>query len=317
MTANTLLLTLNAGSSSVKFAVFCARGGLSMLSTRQIEGLGSCASLSASSAAAAAWDTSVNTSQGPIGHAQAVHAVLVWLKQAHPNAPVMAVSHRVVHGGPDHATPTLIVDCLLVMLERLVPLAPLHQPHNLAGGCAARVAFPGATQIACSDIAFHRGHSFVADTYALPRSYYDGGIRRCGFHGLSYEFIARRLRAHDPTLARGRVIVAHLGNGASMCAIRDSRSMASTMGFTALDGLPLGTRCGQLLVFTGGIGENAAQVRAMMLADMAWMGIHIDAQANQHNATTISLPSSSLRALVFKTDEERMLAEHAAELMAL
>ena len=393
MTANTLLLTLNAGSSSVKFAVFCAGGGLSMLSTGQIEGLGSSASLSVSSAAAAC-NTSVNTSLGPIGHAQAVHAILAWLNQAHANAQVVAVSHRVVHGGPDHTMPTLIDNALLAMLERLVPLAPLHQPHNLAGIRAARVAFPGATQIACFDTAFHRSHPFVADTFALPRSYYDEGIRRYGFHGLSYEFIARRLRAHDQMLAHGRVIVAHLGNGASMCAMRDSRSVASTMGFTALDGLPMGTRCGQLdpgvvlylmtekgmdaaaisdllyreaglkgisglthdvrvlqdshspaardalayfadrgrreigglaaclggldaLVFTGGIGENAAQVRAMMLADMEWMGIYIDTEANQHNATTISLPSSRVRVLVFKTDEERMLAEHAAELMAL
>ena len=394
MTANTLLLTLNAGSSSVKFAVFCAGGGLSMLSTGKIEGLGSSASLSVSCAAAAACNTRVNTSLGPIGHVQAVHAVLAWLNQAHANAQGVAVSHRAVHGGPDHALPALIDDALLAMLERLVPLAPLHQPHNLAGIRAARVAFPSATQIACFDTAFHRSHPFVADTFALPRSYYNEGIRRYGFHGLSYEFIARRLRAHDQMLAHGRVIVAHLGNGASMCAMRDNRSVASTMGFTALDGLPMGTRCGQLdpgvvlylmtekgmdaaaisdllyreaglkgisglthdvrvlqdshspaaqdalayfaergrreigglaaclggldaLVFTGGIGENAAQVRAMMLADMEWMGIYIDPEANQHNAAIISLPSSRVRVLVFKTDEERMLAEHAAELMAL
>lgn len=394
MTARALLLTLNAGSSSVKFAVFSAESGLAMLSTGQIEGLGSNASLSVSSAAAAVHDTHVNTRLGPIGHAQAVNAVLDWLNQAHPNALVVAVSHRVVHGGPDHALPALIDDALLAMMERLVPLAPLHQPHNLAGIRAARVAFPSASQIACFDTAFHRSHSFVADTYALPRRHYDEGIRRYGFHGLSCEFIARRLRVHEPVLARGRVIVAHLGNGASMCAMRDGASVASTMGFTALDGLPMGTRCGQLdpgvvlylmtekgmdaaaisdllyresglkgmsglshdvrvlldshspaaqdalayfaargrreigglaaclggldaLVFTGGIGENAAQVRATMLADMAWMGICIDPEANQHNATTISLPASPVRVLVFKTDEERMLAEHAAELLAL
>lgn len=393
MTANDLLLTLNAGSSSVKFAVFSIGGELSMLSTGQIEGLGLSASLSVTSAGAAC-DTNVKTSLGPIVHAEAVHAILAWLEQAHANAHVVAVSHRVVHGGPEHAMPAQIDDALLAMLERLVLLAPLHQPHNLAGIHAARVALPDATQIACFDTAFHRSHPFVADTFALPRSYYDEGIRRYGFHGLSYEFIARRLRGHDPTLSQGRVIVAHLGNGASMCAMRGGRSVASTMGFTALDGLPMGTRCGQLdpgvvlylmtekgmnaaaisdllyrnaglkgmsglshdvrvlqdshspaaqdalayfadrgrreigglaaclggldgLVLTGGIGENAAQVRAMMLADLEWMGIQIDPEANRHNATTISLPASRVQVLVLKTDEERMLAEHAAELMAL
>jgi acetate kinase len=135
---------------------------------------------------------------------------------------------------------------ILETLRTLVPLAPLHQPHNISGIRAAMQAFPGAVQVACFDTAFHRSHPFVADAFALPRHLYEEGIRRYGFHGLSYEFIARRLRTVAPTLSTGRVIVAHLGNGASMCAMRDGRSFASTMGFTALDGLPMGTRCGQL-----------------------------------------------------------------------
>jgi acetate kinase len=394
VTATALLLTLNAGSSSVKFAVYAATAGLPMMSTGQIEGLGASAALSVQSRSREPCDADSSMALGKIGHAEAVHAILRWLEQAHPGEKVVTVSHRVVHGGPDHAMPAPVDDALIAVLERLVPLAPLHQPHNLAGIQAAREAFPGATQIACFDTSFHRSHPFVADTFALPRTYYDEGIRRYGFHGLSYEYIARRLRTYDPALARGRVIVAHLGNGASMCAMRDGRSVASTMGFTALDGLPMGTRCGQLdpgvvlylmaekgmdaaaisdllyrhsgllgmsglshdvrelensvvpaaqdalayfadrgrreigglaaslggldaLVLTGGIGENAAHVRAAMLADTQWMGIQLDPEANQRSETVISQPSSKVRVLVFKTDEERMLAEHAAELVAL
>lgn len=394
MANHPLLLTLNAGSSSVKFAVFAVTDGLQLRATGQIEGLGASATFSVTSAEEGLSDYGFHLSRGDTCHAEAVHAILLWLKQANADTRLTAVSHRVVHGGIDHLVPALIDDALVADLERLVPLAPLHQPHNLAGIRAARMAFPGAPQIACFDTSFHRNHPFVADTFALPRSYYDEGIRRYGFHGLSYEFIARRLRAYDPVLAHGRVIVAHLGNGASMCAMRDGRSVASTMGFTALDGLPMGTRCGQLdpgvvlylmtekgmdaaaitqllyqhaglkglsglshdvralqdsdslaardalayfadrgrreigglaaslggldaLVLTGGIGENAAPVRAAMLADLDWMGLHIDPEANQSNATIISRPTSRVQVLVFKTDEERMLAEHAAELVAL
>ncbi len=151
-----------------------------------------------------------------------------------------------MHGGPDLAEPMLIDSRDRCKLKRLIPLAPLHQPHNLAGIEAAMKAFPSTPQVACFDTAFHRSHPFVDDTFALPRSYYDEGVRRYGFHGLSYEYITRQLRKIAPQIAREDVIIAHLGNGASMCAIRDGRSIASTMGFTALDGLPMGTRCGQL-----------------------------------------------------------------------
>ncbi len=131
-------------------------------------------------------------------------------------------------------------------VEALSPLAPLHQPHNIAGIEAARAAFPGVPQVACFDTAFHRAHPFVNDVYALPRRFYDEGIRRYGFHGLSYEYLARRLAEIAPEVAQKRVVAAHLGNGASMCALRNGRSIASTMGFSALDGLAMGTRCGQL-----------------------------------------------------------------------
>jgi len=151
-----------------------------------------------------------------------------------------------VHGGPDLTEPMLVDDAALAKLRKLIPLAPLHQPHNIAGIEAAMAAFPSTPQVACFDTSFHRSHPFVSDTFALPRSYYDEGVRRYGFHELSYEYITRRLFSIAPQIAREDVIVAHLGNGASMCAVRDGRSVASTMGFTALDGLPMGTRCGQL-----------------------------------------------------------------------
>ena len=156
------------------------------------------------------------------------------------------VGHRVVHGGLWYDAPVMVTDEVLERLTTLEPFAPLHQPHNLSGIKAAKAAFPNAPQIACFDTAFHRHHPYVNDTFAIPRAYYDKGVRRYGFHGLSYDYIAGELRRIAPTIAQGRVVVAHLGNGASMCAIQDGKSVASTMGFSALDGLPMGTRCGQL-----------------------------------------------------------------------
>jgi acetate kinase len=156
------------------------------------------------------------------------------------------VGHRIVHGGVDFSESIVLDPGKLAVLERLCPLAPLHQPHNLSGVRAAQAAFPQAMQVACFDTAFHRTHPWVNDTYALPRKLYEDGIRRYGFHGLSYEYVTQRLAEVAPLHAAGRVVVTHLGNGASMCAIRDGQSVGSTMGFTALDGLPMGTRCGQL-----------------------------------------------------------------------
>jgi acetate kinase len=242
-----LILTLNAGTSSVKFAAFAREAaGLEALASGQIEGLGAKATFLAETTAGAKRAYTFDESHGRVDHRVAMAAILNWLGQAGLDRDVVAVGHRVVHGGPDFAEPVAIDHAVLEKLRRYVPLAPLHQPHNLAGVEAALEVFPKALQVACFDTAFHRSHPFIADTFALPRSYYDDGVRRYGFHGLSYEFIARRLRAIAPAAAAGRVIVAHLGNGASMCAIRDGRSVASTMGFTPLDGLPMGTRCGQI-----------------------------------------------------------------------
>jgi acetate kinase len=151
-----------------------------------------------------------------------------------------------VHGGTRYVAPVLVTDEVLAYLRTLVPLAPLHVPYNLAGIHAAQEAWPHVQQVACFDTAFHRAHPFVNDVFALPRHFYDEGVRRYGFHGLSYEYVTGRLQEIAPHHAAGRVVIAHLGNGASMCAIRDGHSIASSMGFTALDGLPMGTRCGQL-----------------------------------------------------------------------
>jgi acetate kinase len=247
MALSELILTLNAGSSSVKFAAFAREAtGLEALASGQIEGLGAAATFRAESASGAKSEYSFDESHGRVDHRVAVGAILGWLGEAHFDREIVAVGHRIVHGGPDFAEPARIDGALLARLRQLIALAPLHQPHNLAGVEAALAAFPAAPQVACFDTAFHRSHPFVADTFGLPRSYYEDGVRRYGFHGLSYEFIARRLRVVAPAAAAGRTIVAHLGNGASMCVMRDGRSVASTMGFTALDGLPMGTRCGQL-----------------------------------------------------------------------
>jgi acetate kinase len=244
-----VILTLNAGSSSLKFAAFQLANGseLSLLASGQIEGLGATAAKGqVETAAGEKTEIGFDQSHGRVDHRAAMGAILDWLKRAGPDHSVAAVGHRVVHGGLDFVEPVLIDEATLAGLRALIPLAPLHQPHNLAGIEAAMKAFPSAPQVACFDTAFHRSHPFVADTFALPRSYYDGGVRRYGFHGLSYEYITQKLKSAAPRIASGDVIVAHLGNGASMCAIQNGRSIDSTMGFTALDGLAMGTRSGQL-----------------------------------------------------------------------
>jgi len=192
--------------------------------------------------------------------------------------PVGGVGHRITHGGIDFVAPTELTPSVLEKLEALAPLAPLHQPHNLKGVQAAKEAFPDAVQIGCFDTAFHRGHPWVNDTFGLPRKYYDKGVRRYGFHGLSYEYITSELVRTEPKLADGRVVVAHLGNGASMCAIRDEHSVASTMGFSALDGLPMGTRCGQLdpgvmLYLMEAEGMSASEISHMLYRESGLKGL--------------------------------------------
>ena len=242
------VVTLNAGSSSIKFALFANETGWArMVAAGEVEGLGVAPTFTARAGTGEALVArSLAGTEAPQDHAAALRLVLTWTEEVYPAARIGAFGHRVVHGGAQYGEPVIVDEAVFADLGRLIPLAPLHQPHNLAGIAAARREFPGVPQVACFDTAFHRGHSFVNDAFALPRSFYEAGVRRYGFHGLSYEYIARRLREIAPDDAAGRVIVAHLGNGASMCALENGRSIASTMGFSALDGLPMGTRCGQL-----------------------------------------------------------------------
>jgi len=397
------LLTLNAGSSSLKFALFShdahAVADAALLSG-QVEGFGTHPRLTIKSGDGARLAERGWTSGSP-GSPDAVHpalgVVLDWLRANVPALAVDAVGHRVVHGGVRYAAPVTLDDAVFAELEHLVPLAPLHQPHNLDGVRAARTLFPGTPQVACFDTGFHRGHPFVHDAFALPREYYDEGVRRYGFHGLSYEYVAQRLAEIDPAVAGGRVVVAHLGSGASACALREGRSVSSSMGFTALDGLPMGTRPGQLdpgvllwlmqekgmdaaaiaellyrrsglkglsgvsndmrdlhasdsprareaidyfvarlqreigalaaavggldaLVFTAGIGENDALVRARTAQGMDWLGIEVDAAANAaHDAARdglISPAHARVRVWVIPTNEELMIARHVARFVA-
>jgi acetate kinase len=243
-----VILTLNAGSSSLKFAAFALVNGAepSQLASGQIEGIGATAQGSVKTAAGEKSDLTFDPSLRRVDHQVAMDAILGWLRQAGYDSSVAAVGHRVVHGGLHLVEPKLIDESVIATLKGLIPLAPLHEPHNIAGILAAMKAFPSTPQVACFDTAFHRSHPFVDDTFALPRSYYDEGVRRYGFHGLSYEYITGKLRKIAPRIAREDVVIAHLGNGASMCAVHDGRAVATTMGFTALDGLSMGTRCGQL-----------------------------------------------------------------------
>jgi acetate kinase len=239
---------LNSGSSSIKFQLFevAACDRLERRMTGLIEGIGmspcfTAKGVSGESLVDATW-SAVEVGTVPAALAK----VMAFLREQIGGRLPMAIGHRVVHGGPIYTSPIIVTDTVLDRLQQFVPLAPLHQPNNLAPIRAIMDGLPGVLQVACFDTAFHRGHSKVADHFAIPEQLYSEGVRRYGFHGLSCEYIAARLREAAPDIAGGRVVVAHLGNGASMCAISASRSVESTMGFTALDGLPMGTRPGQL-----------------------------------------------------------------------
>lgn len=229
------ILTLNAGSSSVKFSAWL--DGERIMSG-QVEGLGVDAKLRV--------DGQDDKALGMTDHARALTEILTAVGSHQPDLRVTGVGHRIAHGGTDFLGPTDLTDEVLEKLRLLVPFAPLHQPHNLACVEAAQRAFPKARQLGCFDTAFHRAHPWVNDTFGLPRRFYEKGVRRFGFHGLSYDYITHVLARDYAELSRGRVVIAHLGNGASLCAVQNGKSVASTMGFSALDGIPMGTRCGQL-----------------------------------------------------------------------
>lgn len=242
------ILTLNAGSSSLKFAVFEARepGDLALVAKGKIDDTDAAPRLVSIDPG----DTASADYRFPgdlkAGHDQTMAELIGWAESLDGGTNVIAVGHRVVHGGTEFAAPVEVSADVLARLDRLTPLAPLHQLHNLAPIHALRKVRPNLPQVACFDTAFHRGRAPVTTRFALPREYEAAGIERYGFHGLSYEYIAGTLPTIAPDLASARVVVAHLGNGASLCALRNGKSVDTTMGFTALDGVPMGTRCGSI-----------------------------------------------------------------------
>ncbi|HTY68338.1 MAG TPA: acetate/propionate family kinase [Alphaproteobacteria bacterium] len=243
-----VILVVNAGSSSIKFSAYRIGAGRppALQFKGQVEGIGSAPHMMARDANG----TMIAERRWPRGDAvthEAIFEILgSWVREHVGGDPLLAVGHRIVHGGPTFAGPVRIDAKVLADLEALCPLAPLHQPHNLAAVRAITATSPALPQVACFDTAFHHGQPALARRFALPRELHDAGIRRYGFHGLSYDYIASALRARAPAVAAGSVIVAHLGAGASLCAMADGRSVDTTMGFTALDGLPMATRCGSL-----------------------------------------------------------------------
>src|SRR5438045_3616896 len=282
------ILVVNAGSSSVKFQVFGVNGDdePQRLLKGQVDGIGTRPRLRVKGGENKELIDQTYAPDRVNDVPTALRTAGTWLRETQ-KIDLIAVGHRVVHGGPEYAQPVMISDRVLSDLARYAPLAPLHQPNNLAAIHALRARSPHLPQVACFDTAFHRAHSALADHYAIPEMLYVEGVRRYGFHGLSYEYVASRLEEIAPEIASGRVIVAHLGSGASMCALSGGRSVESTMGFTALDGLPMGTRPGQL-----------------------------DPAANAANTTTISRPESRFPIFVIPTDEEQMIAEHTLAVLS-
>lgn len=243
-----VLIVLNAGSSSLKFQVFDVPDGAEprLVWKGLFEGLGGPAHFVVKETGGKPLDEKTWDSGDGFGHEEALMHLVSWLSQFRGERKPMAIGHRVVHGGEAYSAPVLVDDTVINALETLVPLAPLHQPHNLEPIRIVRRRLPEMPQVACFDTAFHQTQSDIATLFALPREMRERGVRRYGFHGLSYDYIASVLKDHDPKLAEGRVVVAHLGNGASLCALKGGASVATTMGFSALDGLPMGTRCGAL-----------------------------------------------------------------------
>jgi acetate kinase len=273
------ILVVNAGSSSLKFQIYGLDGArdLHRVVKGQMDGIGTKPRLRAEKSDGTRLVDQTYLPQDVADLPSAIHRVETWLRAA-ATGRLTAVGHRVVHGGPDYSQPMLLDREVLARLERYTSLAPLHQPNNLAPIRLLLERRPELPQVACFDTAFHRSHRALADHYAIPEQLYAEGVRRYGFHGLSYEYVAERLRQVAPDIAGGRVIVAHLGSGASLCALSGGRSIESTMGFTALDGLPMGTRCGQidpgvLLYLLTEKGMTAAEVQDLLYRDSGLKGL--------------------------------------------
>jgi acetate kinase len=384
-----LIGVINAGSSSLKFSVY---EGERRLLTGQVDGIGVRPAVTATGPDGEAIAAPDMGEPPPTTPSEVLPALLPWLRAQLGGKRISALGHRVVHGGLRHSRPARVTPELLAELEALVPLAPLHEPHNLAPIKMALSLNPDLPQVACFDTAFHRTAPEVEQAFALPYALYDEGVRRYGFHGLSYEYIASVLPKQAPEIADGRVVVMHLGNGCSACAMKARVSVATTMGFTALDGLPMGTRCGALdagvvlhliqqkrmsaealvdllyrrsgmlglsgvssdfrqllasreprarfaldvfnyraaceigslaaalggldgIVFTAGVGENAAAVRSAICRTCAWLGVELDEAANSQHRSLISTLKSRVGAYMIRTDENLMIARHARALV--
>jgi acetate kinase len=388
------VVALNAGSSSIKFSIFSLEHLGAPRFKGQIEKIGVSPRLKVSDGTGRmvmeqSWDAA------GFDHAEATQTILKCSVQLLEGATVAAIGHRVVHGGAGYARPVRVDKKVYEALEKLVPLAPLHQPHNLALIATILKAAPHLPQVACFDTAFHRTQPEIVQEFALPRRLTEAGVRRYGFHGISYEYVSRQLRRTAPDIAQQRVVIAHLGNGASLCAVQDGKSVASTMGFTALDGLMMGTRCGAIdpgvllylldemkmdarqiehllykesgllgvsgissdmrelraaaspaaehaiamfvyrivreigslaaalggldgIVFTAGIGEHDAVLRASVCRACGWLGVEIDEERNAAgDGPRISVEGSPVSVWVVPTDEEGMIASHVVELLGL
>lgn len=389
------ILVLNAGSSSIKFSLYDADVGKSEappLYGGELEGLGHTIHFAAKDrAGAAVVDKAV---PGPPTHQQALSALLTWIEAHADGIELVAAGHRVVHGGEKFTGPVVVTAEVMAELKKLVPLVPQHQPHNLAAIAALSKLYPKLPQVACFDTSFHRTQAPVATHYALPRALTAAGVKGYGFHGISYEYIASVLPSHLGDASDGRVIVAHLGHGCSMCAMRNRKSVATTMGFSALDGLVMGRRCGSIdpgvllyllqeramtpealskllyeesgllgasglsddmrdllaskdprageaialfvyrigrelgslvaalggldaLVFTGGIGEHAVEIRRRACVEAEWLGIALDEPANRSDGPRISSHGSWPSVWVIPTNEDLMIARHTAALLKL
>jgi acetate kinase len=387
------ILVINSGSSSLKFSVFVADGTLKPFLRGQIEAIFTNPHFIAHDGggnvlAEKSWEAGTT-----LGHDGAIEFLFQFggsgVMSGHK---LVSAGHRVVHGGTAYTEPVLVDDNVIESLEKLVPLAPLHQPYNIAAIRAVKKRAPRFPQVVCFDTSFHHTQSNLERTYAIPRRYTEEGVRRYGFHGLSYEYISSALAEYDSTLASGRVVIAHLGNGASMCAVKEGKSVATTMGFTAVCGLPMGTRSGTIdpgilvymmdhygmdargvedliynrsgllgvsgvssdmrtllasddprareavelfiyrigrelgslvaalggiegIVFTAGIGENAAFIRERVCIDAGWLGVELDRDANDAGGPRISKEGSRVSAWVIPTNEELVIASHTKRLL--
>ena len=394
MNSTDSIVIINAGSSSIKFSLYDG-AALELAMRGKIENLYAGVTRFVAQDAAGAIIDEHRWTGGAIDHAAGMRFLIDFAQSHLAGRRVVAVGHRIVHGGVDYSGPQLLDADVLAQLDTLVPLAPLHLPHNLAPVRSMFAMAPQVPQVGCFDTAFHTGQPAEAQAFALPARITDLGIRRYGFHGLSYEYIASTLPQADPHLANAKVVAAHLGNGASMCAMHGGRSVASTMGFTAVDGLPMGTRCGALdpgvvlylieelgmdvaavqkllyqesgllgvsglssdmrtleqsadpraqaaialmvyrigrelgslaaalggldaLVFSGGIGENSTALRAAVCRDAAWLGVELDAAANDRSGDgvrRISTADSRVAVWVVPANEELMIARHTLDIL--